>query len=309
MQAFRWDKMSLSSPAPIPPPYQSAPFFITADPYPSVGGSVQDKYCNNCRKPGHLYHQCKLPITSIGIIVYRKRPHDNIIEYLMICRKDTLGYIDFMRGKYSIYDKKYIMNMLKQMTYEEKMRLKTSDFHHLWSRVWGGEHSLNQYKMEESNSKEKFYSLRNGVLSKNEMYTLDTLIEESMQYEHWNEPEWGFPKGRRNFHEQEYICGMREFEEETGYKSKYLHSIHNLMPFEETFTGSNYKSYKHKYFVSFMHYADSLEMMSFQKTEVSQMAWKTYEDCMCAIRPYNMEKRRVITKINTMLLTYPVLRF
>ena len=27
-------------------------------------------YCNNCGKHGHLFHQCKNPITSIGIVVY-----------------------------------------------------------------------------------------------------------------------------------------------------------------------------------------------------------------------------------------------
>ena len=56
-----------------------------------------DNYCNNCGKYGHLYHQCKTPITSFGIIVFRIK--EDTPQYLMIRRKDTLGYIDFMRGK------------------------------------------------------------------------------------------------------------------------------------------------------------------------------------------------------------------
>ena len=28
-------------------------------------------FCNNCGKQGHLYHQCKRPITSIGIVAFR----------------------------------------------------------------------------------------------------------------------------------------------------------------------------------------------------------------------------------------------
>ena len=28
-------------------------------------------FCNNCGKLGHLFHQCKVPITSIGIIPIR----------------------------------------------------------------------------------------------------------------------------------------------------------------------------------------------------------------------------------------------
>ena len=58
-------------------------------------------FCNNCGKNGHVFHQCKYPITSIGIIAVRKN-RDNQYEYLMIRRKDTLGYVDFMRGKYCV---------------------------------------------------------------------------------------------------------------------------------------------------------------------------------------------------------------
>ena len=65
-----------------------------------------DNYCNNCGKNGHLYHQCKLPITSIGIVAFRMK--NNNPEFLMIRRKDTLGHVDFMRGKYSVNNKDYL---------------------------------------------------------------------------------------------------------------------------------------------------------------------------------------------------------
>lgn len=281
---------------------ESNPFNDSEESTVSLTPSMNEQYCNNCRKQGHLYHQCKLPITSIGIIVFRVM--NNVIEYLMICRKDTLGYIDFMRGKYSIFDKNYIMNMLKQMTNSEKVRLKTMEFDELWNDVWGDDSTYNQYKAEEAVSKEKFYSLRNGLLVKNDFYTLEVLLQESMEYDVWEEPEWGFPKGRRNYQEKEYECALREFEEETGYRSVYLKNVQNILPFEEIFTGSNYKSYKHKYYLTFMRKEDTLEMKPFQRTEVSQLAWKTYEECIAVIRPYNVEKKNMITDIHNMLLTY-----
>ena len=55
-----------------------------------------DIYCNNCGKTGHLYHQCKLPITSIGIVAFRMK--DNVPEFLMIRRKDSLGYIGVVQA-------------------------------------------------------------------------------------------------------------------------------------------------------------------------------------------------------------------
>ena len=75
------------------------------------------------------------------------------------------------------------------------------------------------------------------------------LINESSEFHQWQEPEWGFPKGRRNSHEKDYDCALREFQEETGYDKNVLHNLQNVLPFEEIFTGSNYKSYKHKYYV------------------------------------------------------------
>ena len=38
----------------------------------------------------------KLPIVSYGIILYTKQ--NNKIKYLMIRRKDSVGYIDIIRG-------------------------------------------------------------------------------------------------------------------------------------------------------------------------------------------------------------------
>jgi 8-oxo-dGTP pyrophosphatase MutT (NUDIX family) len=292
--------------------------------------------CNNCGKSGHLFHKCKLPITSIGIIAFRVFPtgDDNEpykIQYLLIRRKETLGYIDFMRGKYSIHNKDYIMNMLKQMTRDEKQQLTCGDFEKLWKNVWGDSTYSNQYRTEEIISKEKYNqlfgqgsfgvqqlnpselgqgallpepggkledSLHNRISSP---ITLNQLIEESNRFETWEEPEWGFPKGRRNNQENDYECAIREFCEETGYPDDYLIHVQNIVPFEEIFTGSNYKSYKHKYFLMFMNYDKSLKCGDFQKSEVSKMEWKNLDDCLMCFRPYNLEKIRIIKNIDAFL--------
>ena len=64
-----------------------------------------ETFCSNCANIGHLFHNCKYPITSVGIIVYRINNINNKIEYLMIRRKDTIGYIEFIRGKYPLNNK------------------------------------------------------------------------------------------------------------------------------------------------------------------------------------------------------------
>ena len=273
--------------------------------------------CNNCGRYGHNLHNCKMPITSFGVVLFRNNPKIGI-EYLMICRKDTLGYIDFIRGKYQLINAcisnsesqlspclKYVMNMLKQMTTNEKIKLQTKSFPDLWCELWGN--NVNsivnkkvqpQYKLEESLSRNKFNELKkNG--------TLDELIRISNnEYPIFDCPEFGFPKGRRSFNEKDYDCAVRETIEETGYPANTFINIKNILPFEETFLGSNYKSYKHKYYLMYMKYENSFSTDNFEKSEVSEMVWKTYEECLECIRPYNHEKRRMITQINNTIILY-----
>ena len=161
-------------------------------------------FCNNCGKNGHAFHQCKYPITSIGIIAFRMG--ENNLEYLMIRRKDTLGYVDFIRGKYSIYNKIYIQNIINTMTNDEKKRLLTEDFNTLWNNLWGDNVGI-QYRSEERTSKEKYYALISGININGDKYTLQSLIKNASTS--WVEPEWGFPKGRRNYQEKDLQAAMR----------------------------------------------------------------------------------------------------
>ena len=253
-------------------------------------------FCNNCGKHGHLFHQCKNPIPSIGIIVFNNS--DNL-KYLMIRRKDSLGYVDFMRGKYPLYNKRYLLNIINEMTQSEKKDLLEKDFDTLWKQLWG-EHIGVQYRGEERVSKEKFNLLKLGIKLQNSEYNLESLINES-EY-NWNEPEWGFPKGRRNYQEKDLCCALREFEEETGCNKNKLKIVYNLLPIEELFTGSNYKSYKHKYFIAYMDINEDLD--NFQKSEVSKIEWKNYNECIKQIRPYNLEKMDTLKRVDNILKSY-----
>tara|TARA_B100001063_G_scaffold230355_1_gene243398 strand:- start:499 stop:1317 length:819 start_codon:yes stop_codon:yes gene_type:complete len=259
-------------------------------------------YCNNCGKKGHTYNQCSKPITSIGIIVLTKSY--DIIKYLMICRKDSLGYVEFLRGKYNLYDKVYIQNLIDEMTIHEKQKLLTKSFSILWNELWG-KFSHTQYRQEEKSSSDKMNELKKGVydVHTDTLFNLENLIKKSKT--NWIEPEWGFPKGRRNYQENDILCALREFEEETGYSRKEPCMINNIKPFQEIFTGSNYKSYKHKYFLA---YIDNPKQHSnFQKSEVSQMKWLSLEECLKKIRPYNLERIELINNINKVLHKYSLI--
>ena len=101
------------------------------------------------------------------------------------------------------------------------------------------------------------------------------------------------------------ICGIREFTEETGYNKNELTIIQNITPYEEIFTGSNFKSYKHKYFLARID-SNKETTDGFQKSEVSEMKWMDIDECLDKIRPYNYEKLDIIHKVNHVLNKYRI---
>lgn len=272
-----------------------------------------ETFCSNCANIGHLFHNCKYPITSVGIIVYRINNINNKIEYLMIRRKDTIGYIEFIRGKYPLNNKEYIKNIISEMTIDEKIKITTLNFNELWGDIWGKTIGI-QYRGEETAAKNKFELLKKGIAdNNNDLYSINILINEinNEKKNHiWKEQEWGFPKGRHNFQEKDMACALREFEEETGYLKTNVKIIQNLVPVEEIFTGSNYKSYKHKYFLGYMDFKNSTynynQTAIQNNNEVSMIEWKDYESALLSIRLYNLEKIDCLTRVHTILSNYTI---
>lgn len=256
--------------------------------------------CTHCGENGHVTSQCRKPSTSYGVIGFRICPTTGQPEYLMICRRHSLGYMDFVRGKMPLTNQSYLMRMINQMTASERIELrKLADAPHLCQ-------------------KEKIAALIRGIpfryegvsvapglksLSDTIKYNLVSLIDDSDQYGVWTESEWGFPKGKRNSHETDYECAIREFEEETGFGISHFSAV-SIAPISETFSGSNGKLYQHKYFIMHAEYVDtsSLPMDRFQISEVSNMQWKTYDGCMSSIRPYNVEKKQMLQTLHKVIV-------
>lgn len=259
------------------------------------------EFCNNCGRSGHSFSQCKSPITSYGLIVCRRKTAGDEPELLMIRRKDSLGFVEFVRGKYPLTNREYILNIINEMTLTEREWLKTKTFDELWTELWGGAAGF-QYRGEEKTSRDKYDALKTGIVCGSESFSLDDLVSEATS--EWVETEWGFPKGRRNYQEKDMACGLREFEEETGYPKTQVSVIQNVLPYDEIFTGSNYKCYKHRYYVGFMKYADTVEKHAFQEHEVSKCEWKKLSDCVACLRPYNNERISIVRSVASITNAY-----
>ena len=253
--------------------------------------------CKNCNKPFHTLKQCKYPITSYGIILFRIFNQE--LQYLMIRRKNSFGYIDFIKGQYQYSEHclDYLQKLFNEMSIEEKQIInENDDFDILWKRMWDDNIKSNIF----NHSKQKFTNLKSSGIIRQLIANSNTK---------WMETEWEFPKGRRNYMEKDLNCALREFEEETGINSVYINLIENLLPFEETFIGTNDKIYKNKYFLASINTNLNIfeELTNFQISEVSKIEWKTLNNCNKSIRPYNLEKINLINLINELIIEYEII--
>ena len=255
-------------------------------------------YCINCGCNTHTQSKCYHPNISMGVITYLEHL-DRETEFLMVKRKDTYGYVDLIRGKYPINDIDYIKMLFEIMTVSEKESIRETPFCDLWYGLWRNIQDV-KYKTEYHKSHEKFVSLVNGIHSKDgTLYTLNSIIDNTTT--EWIEEEWGFPKGKRNSNERGIQCAIREFVEETGYDDYHLNIVTNILPFTETFIGSNGKMYKNLYYIGNYTGSDIDILDRFQKSEISDMKWVPESNIKDILRPYDNRKLDIIMKISAML--------
>jgi 8-oxo-dGTP pyrophosphatase MutT (NUDIX family) len=240
-----------------------------------------NEICHNCGTVGHICIECKLAIISIGIILYRKNKQNDEFEFLMIRRNESFGFSDFFFSKTINYNLSIIENVINEMTIKEKNK-------------------INNYIKTQDNKnitehQKKKINLISNLCDNSNLLNLSNIIETSSTM--WTEPEWGFPKGRRNTNEREIDCALREFEEETGINKNDIKLIENIIPYEEIFIASNYKTYKHKYFIAEIDDDIDYNLDNYQKTEVSKINWFNLSDAIRKIRPYNSEKITMLINI------------
>lgn len=269
--------------------------------------------CINCSAYGHQSKQCPRPITSYGVILFRIKDAEGIeipiepnrIEYLLIQRRDSIGFIEMMRGKYRTSDNEYIKQHISGMTEDERVKLCTIPFDTLWESLWGApQEGSHAYKNEKEQARQKLEIIAPS---------LEALIKECGPA--WPTPEWGFPKGRRDMNESEYTCAMREMWEETNISERDIFPIRNLEPIEENFVGTNNIHYCHKYYVANAPIGvgeQGIEAAAAEnvhiKREVSRIQWFSYEDAVAHIRSENPEKREVLLRVHKILQMYYPLR-
>jgi 8-oxo-dGTP pyrophosphatase MutT (NUDIX family) len=296
--------------------YETPPIVTTSLGVAFVGCCQKLKqpiYCANCGGVGHIYKNCNHPITSYGVIccrVYREKETSMPIpQYLMVQRKDSLSYVEFIRGKYSIEKRSYIMKLVSNMTDAERNALRTESFDVLWRDLWQAD-ECKAYQREYAEAKNKFELIRRGYIISNDSsqvyFNIDHIINNTVSC--LEEAEWGFPKGRRNINEHDFACAVREFKEETGIHPKSIRVLRNQKPFEEVFSGSNKIRYKHIYYLAISFTNNSIchnnlfnPNNKVQSREIKDVKWFTYDQAQLKIRCYNVERKELFRRVHQVI--------
>ena len=250
-------------------------------------------YCNNCGLKGHLFRACGDPVLSCGIILTdcSQLPVDPAhTNLLMIRRKDSMSFAEFMRGKYDPTNTEYVGRLIGNMTIAEQRLIADESFETIWRTIWGDDHVNGDYIP----SQMKFELLdRKSLVANN-----------PSAYE---EPEWGFPKGRRIRGESDVDCAIREFGEETNIPRDAYVVLKNIR-LEETFEGLNGIVYRHIYFVALLKKPDQVNLTQrftpMQRREISGIAWKTFDECEAHVRPHHIQRSAMIENLRSVVRTF-----
>lgn len=171
-------------------------------------------------------------VSSFGVACVRKNPDTGCYEVLMIKKRHTYAFIEFIRGVYDPYKHRDLEYMFDCMTITEKSLIQTRSFSTLWNYC-NGEPVKSSDRSIYSRACRKYAQLleQDGVLQKLLNNTKNAALL------------WEIPKGRSNKKETPLTSAIREFEEETGLDKDSYRILFDEGTIEYSFVdcGVNYK--------------------------------------------------------------------
>lgn len=224
---------------------------------------------------------------------HRNLPFVDLRHYLsryslfLIQRKQTNAYIDLIRGSYNSISIMLIPVLVSELTCEEKTRLKTMHFEQLWKSLWLFPCKKNSiFSADFSKSKNIFYQNYRLLLSYIYMNTVHNIFSE-----------FGFPKGRKDRNETNLRCAVREFCEESGYKSHELRVLDENVFVQEEFVGSDNQPYRHVYYFAEIQSVKSINFNRYdvkQGGEIRNLGWFPLSHIPQMFRNYDKTKCQVM---------------
>lgn len=250
---------------------------------------------------GHTYNVCLAPIMSYGMILYKII--DDVPHYLLVQRNYTPDFKEIIRGKFEFNNAMYIEKLISKITLHEINYIEAYPHRTLWNCIerFYKVKKNTQYRDKYRLALENYQKLIDGF---NGIKFDELVIKCGANY--YLEPDWGFPKGKRNYQgfENDFDCAKREVQEETNINES-QYKLWNDYNITETYYGTNSIMYAHKYFVAecptdLIYYIDPNNKQ--QVCEIRKMGWYSLKECLEMIRPYHEEKKKILEKVNNDIL-------
>jgi ADP-ribose pyrophosphatase YjhB (NUDIX family) len=216
------------------------------------------------------------------------------IKFLLIQRRHSIGFMDFIRGKYKIDNVDQINSLFQYMHESEIELLKIKTFEDLWKEIWNNDKNrIENLKKEYIIAQEKFNKLKNSISGVDVELNLDFYIKNIKPL--YSFLEWGFPKGRKDKNETTLDCALREFSEETNIKLENINVINELEPIEENLIGTNGIKYRHIYYIAEIKKNTNFEIQN--NNEIGNIGFFQYNTAQNLLRDYHIEKKNILEQI------------
>jgi len=200
---------------------------------------------------------------SCGISCVRFNSTSNEYEVLLVKKRYTYAFIEFVLLKFNVNNKLFIINLFNNMTEEEKRLILSMEYGMLYYHAFlRRESDLDKYERNFFMKNKKIFLIN---------FTKELLLD-LMANTISIELLWEFPKGKNEVNESNLNCAIREFEEETGITKAKYNIMPSIQPVECKFSDNNI-NYKYYLYVAFCSSDFNRRFKPCIYTEISNIKW------------------------------------
>lgn len=190
-------------------------------------------------------------------------------EILLICKRFSYSYNNFVHGKYISTSNAEIIELLNGMTAAEKHVILSLNFTQIWYHIWFDAFKCTNNFFYSKNKFENTFLIPGGA------ERLKRLVAKSTH----SDLVWEIPKGRRKTKtEPDIHCAVREFYEETGVSKK----SYTIYPQTRTYSYiDDGVRYTNTYYIAIAthHFTPRVDMgRASQVEEISDIRWMNIDE-------------------------------
>lgn len=224
---------------------------------------------------------------SFGVALCRyNSTKNNRIELLMIKKRFSYQFFNFVFGRYKANDNKYLRYLFDNMSFSEKVDILGMQFENMWYRIWLN-NPAKHFDLADvfepvgksqitSAEKYKLFFQKKSKFERNFTFDGGKRLRELIHQSTSAEITWEIPKGGKHEHETPIDCAVREFTEETSIHASKYNIYYDVMPVIDSIREDDV-TYQHCYYIATVNDKEITTNINFrnfeQISEVEQVKW------------------------------------